>query len=412
MQNTPIANRLHIAIFGRRNAGKSRLINALTNQEVALVSEVPGTTTDPVHKTMELLPLGPVVITDTAGLDDEGELGEQRMQRSLKVLRQSDLAVIVIDASRGIGPTELELRDQLKQERIPAVGFVNKADLVGKLDLAAWEAALGLSLLSGSAATGAGVPELKARLMDLGKEAVPESPLVADLVKPGQLVVLVVPIDPGTPKGRLILPQVQAIREILDNGAMAVVVKDRELARALERLDGKPDLVITDSQAFKQVAAIVPPDVPLTSFSILFARQKGDLATLVSGSRAIDALRVGDRILVSEACTHERQCDDIGRVQIPRWLRQHVGGDLQFTWTSGMGFPDAVGDFKLAVHCGGCMINRREMFRRLDALGAAGVPVVNYGVLLAKVHGVLDRALGPFPRERQVLAGSAPSPGR
>lgn len=405
MHQTPIANRVHIAIFGRRNAGKSSLINALTKQDIALVSDVAGTTTDPVHKTMELFPLGPVVITDTAGLDDVGDLGEQRVQRSLKVLRQSDLVVVVIDAREGVGPTELELMALVRKENLPVVGFVNKADLVDSPDLEGWGKALGLKLLSGSAVTWQGISELKARVVELGREAAPEPPLVADLVQAGQLVVLVVPIDLAMPKGRLILPQVQTIREILDNDALAVVVKERELKEALDRLNRKPDLVITDSQAFNKVAADVPSDVQMTSFSILFARQKGDLATLIAGARAIDELRPGDSVLISEACTHEAQCDDIGRVQIPRWLRHYVGGDLQFSWTSGTGFPDEVGGFKLAVHCGGCMINRREMFRRLDELGASGVPVVNYGVLLAKVHGVLDRALGPFPYERQVLAG-------
>lgn len=398
MQQTPLANRLHIAIFGRRNAGKSSLINALTNQDIAMVSAVPGTTTDPVHKAMELLPLGPVVLVDTAGLDDQGELGEQRVARSLKVLRQADLAVVVLDAQAGVGPTERELMDRLRREQLPAVGFVNKWDLAPGQDLARWQAELGLPLVAGSARAGEGLAELKARIVEAGRQAAPEPPLVADLVRPGQLVVLVVPIDLAAPKGRLILPQVQTLREILDHDAMAVVVKEHELKAALANLARRPDWVITDSQAFGKVAADLPPDVLLTSFSILFARQKGELSMFVEGSRALEALRPGDRVLVSEACSHDRQCDDIGRVQIPRWLRQYVGGDLQFTWTNGTGFPDSVEGYKLAVHCGGCMITRKEMLRRLAELGGAEVPVVNYGVLLAKVNGILTRALEPFAR--------------
>lgn len=407
MHSTPQANRLHIALFGRRNAGKSSLINALTNQEIALVSEVPGTTTDPVFKAMELLPLGPVVLIDTAGLDDDGPLGELRVQRTRRILSSADLAVLVIDAETGVGPYEQQLVFRIRQEGLPMVAFVNKADLqpLGS-DLMAWETLLGIPVLVGSALTGQGIDALKVRLGELASREIPEPPLLAGMLRPGQTVVMVVPIDAAAPKGRLILPQVQALREILDADARAVVVREHGLAAALEGLRELPDLVITDSQAFGPVAAVLSPKVPLTSFSILFARQKGELGTLVAGARALDALRAGDRVLVSEACTHDRKCGDIGTQQIPHRLQAHVGGELQFTWTSGTGFPDHPAGYKLAIHCGGCMIHRREMLRRLEALRVAGVPVVNYGVLLAKLSGILDRALAPIPSE-DLLAGGA-----
>lgn len=406
MDNTPRANRTHIAIFGRRNSGKSSLINALTNQDIAIVSDVPGTTTDPVYKSMELLPLGPVVIIDTAGIDDTGMLGEMRVRRTMRVLRQADLAVLVIDPQAGVEQYELDLLAKIRQQNIPLVGVVNKADIC-KLNgqVSGWQEALGLPLVTVSAVTRQGVEELKARIVAAAAQGASfsEPPIIGDLISPGDTVVLVVPIDMAMPKGRLILPQVQTIRDILDHDAQAIVVKERELREALAGLKDKPRLVVTDSQVFMKVAADVPRDVALTSFSILFARYKGDLEMLVAGAKAIDSLKPGDRVLISEACTHHRQPDDIGAVQIPRWLRQVVGGDLRFEWTSGCGFPDDLAEFKLVVHCGGCMINRREMLRRLDVVENCGVPVVNYGVLLAKIHGVLERALEPFPLARLVL---------
>lgn len=413
MHSTPLANRPHIALFGRRNVGKSSLINALTHQDVALVSSVAGTTTDPVKKAMELLPLGPVVLVDTPGIDDVGELGGLRIERTLRVLRQADLAILVLDPKVGVGEPERDLIERMQEERLPVLVVVNKSDTADlELSLAFWQEALGLPILAVSARTGRGIPELKDLITELAAQEDPEPPLLADLVHPGDLVVLVTPIDQAAPKGRLILPQVQALREILDRDATAVVVKETGLAEALHRLERRPDLVITDSQAFKQVAAALPWGVRLTSFSILFARQKGDLGQLMAGARAVAELRPGDRVLVSEACTHERQCGDIGTEQIPRHLERSVGGNLRFTWTSGEGFPDDPSDYRLAVHCGGCMLNRKEMLRRLADLGAAEVPVVNYGVLLAEVNGMLGRALEPIlspePRSQDALVTWAP----
>lgn len=408
MDSTPRANRVHIAIFGRRNAGKSSLINALTRQDLALVSEIPGTTTDPVYKAMELLPLGPVMLIDTAGIDDDGALGALRVKRTLKVLRQADLAVLVLDARVPPDHEERALLERIRGEHMHVVGIVNKADLLESREcLEDWLRELDLPLLPVSAATGEGLEALKAAIVTLAQEGPPEPSLLGDLLQPGDTVVLVVPIDLAMPKGRLILPQVQTLRDVLDHDAIAMVVKERELKEALGRLKAPPRLVVTDSQAFNKVAADVPRDVLMTGFSILFARHKGDLEMLVAGARAVDGLKPGDRVLISEACTHHRQSDDIGTVQIPRWLRQYVGGDLHFSWTSGHGFPEDLASYQLVVHCGGCMLNRKEMLRRLEEVSASEVPVVNYGVLLAKVQGVLERALEPFPLARLILAEGA-----
>ncbi len=404
LNKTPRSDRLHIAIFGRRNAGKSSLINALTNQEVALVSEVAGTTTDPVYKAMELLPLGPVVMIDTAGIDDAGALGDLRVRRTLRVINSADLALMVIDPAFGLGDWERDLLARLRARGIPTLLVANKCDvhdLDGRLE--GWASELGLPSAAVSSVTRTGIDQLKKLIVAHAPSEFAEPTIVGDLIDPGDVVVLVVPIDLAMPKGRLILPQVQTIRDILDHDAMAVVVKERELRAALDHLGCAPRLVITDSQAFNKVAADVPPGVPMTGFSILFARYKGDLEALVAGARAVDYLRPGDRILIAEACSHHRQADDIGKVQIPRWLRQLVGGDLQFTWTSGGGFPDDLASYKLVVHCGGCMINRKEMLYRIQVAEDAGVPIVNYGVLLAKVHGVLRRALQPFPLAQMAL---------
>lgn len=398
MDKTPQSNRLHIALFGRRNAGKSSLINALTNQEVALVSEVPGTTTDPVYKAMELLPLGPVVFIDTAGIDDVGSLGDLRVRRTLRVINATDLALLVIDPEIGVDAWERDLLRKLRSRDIPTLAVVNKSDL-HQLDgqLERWRDEIGVPLMAVSSLTRAGIDPLKQLIVEHAPSGFADPTIVGDLIDPGDVVILVVPIDLAMPKGRLILPQVQTIRDILDHDAMAVVVKERELRAALDSLDRRPRLVITDSQAFNKVAADVPADVPMTGFSLLFARYKGDLEVLVSGARAVDDLKPNDKVLIAEACTHHRQADDIGKVQIPRWLRQLVGGDLQFTWTSGGSFPEDLGTYRLIVHCGGCMINRKEMLHRIRIAEEAEVPIVNYGVLLAKVHGVLRRALEPFP---------------
>ena len=405
MQDTPRGARLHIAIFGRRNAGKSSLINVLTNQDIALVSPVAGTTTDPVYKAMEILPLGPVVIIDTAGIDDVGDLGALRVERTMQVLTKTDLAVLVIDPTAGITDYELGLAADIGKRGIPIVAVAAKSDLAAPAAaiLAEWGRALGRPVLPVSSQSGQGIEELKRALIKNAPDNWEGPPVIGDLLSPGDTALLVVPIDLAAPKGRLILPQVQTIRDILDHDAYSVVVKERELREALGNLRRPPRIVVTDSQEFLKVAADTPPDVWLTSFSILMARYKGDLETLVAGAKAVDALRPGDRVIIAEGCTHHRQADDIGRVKIPRWLRQAVGGDLAFEWVSGGDFPRNLASCKLIVHCGACMLNRREMLHRLSMAREGGVPIVNYGVLIAHLHGILPRALAPFPAARLLL---------
>lgn len=405
MQETPKGSRLHIAIFGRRNAGKSSLINALTNQDIALVSNVPGTTTDPVYKAMEILPIGPVMIIDTAGIDDVGDLGALRVERTMQVLNKTDLAVIVIEPEQGVTSFEQELAVQIRKRNLPLVGVINKSDFMPLPadTIAAWSQALDLPLINISAKTGQGIEELKRLMIKQAPDNWEGPELIGDLVSPGDTVVLVVPIDTAAPKGRLILPQVQTIRDLLDNDACAVVVKERELKEALAGLKNPPRLVVTDSQEFMKVSADTPDKVMLTSFSILMARHKGDLETLVAGAKAIERLQPGDKVLIAEGCTHHRQADDIGKVKIPRWLRQAVGGELDFDWVSGGTFPADLAKYKLIVHCGACMLNRREMLYRLATAREAGVPIVNYGLLIAQVHGILYRALAPFPLAQMIL---------
>lgn len=405
MQDTPKAGRLHIAIFGRRNAGKSSLINALTSQDIAIVSSVPGTTTDPVYKAMEILPIGPVMIIDTAGIDDEGSLGALRVERTLQVLNKSDLAVVVIEPTIGIGQFELELVEDIRKRKIPIIGAVNKTDLNASNNEQHddWAKELGIDVVPVSAKTGQGIEELKRLLIKMAPDDWEGPPIIGDLISPGDTIVMVVPIDLAAPKGRLILPQVQTIRDVLDNDACCVVVKERELRDALNNLQRPPKMVVTDSQEFMKVSADTPPDVLLTSFSILFARNKGDLETMTAGAKAIEKLRPGDKVLISEGCTHHKQADDIGRVKIPRWLRQAVGGDLDFHWVSGGDFPRDLATYQLIVHCGACMLNRREMLYRLTVAREAGVPIVNYGLLIAQVHGILYRALSPFPLAQMLL---------
>lgn len=405
MQDTPKGARLHIAIFGRRNAGKSSLINALTSQDIALVSAVPGTTTDPVYKAMEILPLGPVMLIDTAGIDDVGDLGALRVERTMQVLNKTDLALLVLEPAAGLNDYELGLAADIKKRQLPLVAVVNKSDetTVDAGKLADWGQVLGEPVLAVSAKTGQGVEELKRVIIKKAPDNWEGPPVIGDLLNPGDTVVLVVPIDLAAPKGRLILPQVQTIRDVLDHDAYSVVVKERELREALANLKHKPRLVVTDSQEFLKVAADTPPDVALTSFSILFARYKGDLETLAAGAKAIERLQPGDRVLIAEGCTHHRQADDIGRVKIPRWLRQAVGGELSFEWVSGGDFPRDLNEYKLIVHCGACMLNRREMLHRLSIARESGVPIVNYGVLIAQVHGILHRALAPFPAAQMIL---------
>jgi [FeFe] hydrogenase H-cluster maturation GTPase HydF len=405
LNETPNSSRLQIAIFGRRNAGKSSLINALTNQTVALVSAEPGTTTDPVTKAMELSTLGPVALIDTAGLDDTGPLGELRVERTYQVLNKTDLALLVLDSLTGVADLETELLQTIRAKNIPVVGVVNKIDLAGydRAKRLEWQKELQLDLAEVSATTGAGIAELKTALIRTASNQDGEGTLVGGLIKPGDFAVLAIPIDSAAPKGRLILPQQQVIREILDRGGVAVTAKEDRLKETLEHLGRKPEIVITDSQAFKRVAAETPPEIPLTSFSILFARYKGDLAELVKGVKAVKELRPGDKVLVAEGCTHHRQCDDIGTVKIPKWLRQLVGGEIEFEWASGLSIPEDLSEYRLVIHCGGCMLNRREMKYRIGLARERNVPIVNYGVFIAYAQGAFPRALRPFPELKALL---------
>ena len=399
MNQTPTANRYAIGLFGRRNAGKSSLINALAGQPIAVTSDVPGTTTDPVKKAMELLPIGPVVLIDTAGLDDDGELGTKRVEKTYEELRRCNLALVVADASAGVTSFEEEFLAQLKKRRIPALLVLNKSDeaMPDAAALSALGTRLGVTVVAVSALTGQGIVGLKEQIVRASSYEDAEPSLVGDLIGAGDFVVLVTPIDKAAPKGRLILPQQQTIRDILEKDAVAVVTKEHELRLTLEKLAAPPALVITDSQAFLKVAADTPPEIPMTSFSILFARQKGDLAEMVRGVKCIERLAPGDKVLIVEGCTHHRQSDDIGTVKIPRWIRQIAGGGIEFEWASGACFPKDVSGYHLVVHCGGCMLNRREMSFRAEEAASQGVSVTNYGVLIAYVLGILPRALAPFP---------------
>ena len=412
MNETPSGERLHIGIFGRRNAGKSSLINAITGQDLAIVSEVKGTTTDPVKKAMELLPLGPVVLIDTPGLDDEGGLGQKRMEKGLQMLRQTDVLLLVIAADTMVGDLEQDLLAEAKKRGLPYLIVLNKTDLLAdpaQIDEKAGEIAQALAVDPAkvcpvSTDPAQGIGELKERLAKLQpKEA--ERPLIRDLLEEGDLVVLVVPIDSAAPKGRLILPQQQVIRDSLEAGAIPVVVRDTELSQALAALGKKPRLVVTDSQAFGTVAKIVPKDIPLTSFSILMARYKGDLTVQIAGAQAIEDLKDGDTVLISEGCTHHRQCGDIGTVKLPHWIRQFTKSEPEFTFTSGTEFPDDLDQYKLIIHCGGCMLNGKEMKYRIKCACDQNVPITNYGMTIAYIHGVLERSLEPFPQAAALLYG-------
>ena len=396
MQKTPRSNRLQIAILGRRNAGKSSLINALTNQDIALVSDVPGTTADPVYKSMEIPPIGPVTLIDTAGIDDIGELGLLRAGKTWSILSKVDLVVLVIDATSGVGVPEHSVMERLYAEELPVVIVANKMDLAPSAPVRQWEEELGVEIAQVSSETGEGIEDVKERIIASAPTDWEGPSLTGELVSSGDTVVLVTPLDIEAPKGRLILPQVQTIRDLLDNNARVMVVKEDAVKKSIGDLRAPPDLVITDSQVFGVVSKQVPPDVKLTSFSIMFARHKGDLATLAAVARHVLHVRPGAKVLIAEACTHHPVGDDIGRVKIPRWLEKHVGGKLDFSWTSGTGFPSDLQDFDLVVHCGGCMITRREMLHRIARVRRAGVPIVNYGVLIAYLHGIMERALEPF----------------
>ncbi|MEI6515393.1 MAG: [FeFe] hydrogenase H-cluster maturation GTPase HydF [bacterium] len=400
MQGTPKGLRLQIGIFGRRNVGKSSLLNALTRQSVSIVSEIAGTTTDPVEKAMELQPLGPVLFVDTAGVDDVGALGELRVAGTMKVVERTDLAILVTDDWQDF---ETRLLALFLQRKTPVVVAANKSDhrAAGVLEAAA-RAAGAKTVVTVSAVTRTGLDAMRQAIITATPEDYLNAPaLLGDLVPPGALVVLVVPIDIEAPKGRLILPQVQTLRDILDQNGYAMVVKERELAHALARLNQPPALVVTDSQEFLKVISEVPASIPVTGFSILFARFKGDLAELVRGASAIDRLKPGDRVLVAEACTHHPTGEDIGRVKIPRWLEQYVGGKLDIVAKAGCDYPDDIAGFNLIVHCGACMWNRRQMLSRIAQARAAGVPITNYGLTIAHSLGILDRALSPFPYAKE-----------
>lgn len=400
LNNTPSAERVHIGIFGRRNAGKSSVINALTGQSLAIVSDVKGTTTDPVLKAMELLPLGPVVMIDTPGLDDEGELGALRIQKAYQVLNKTDIAVLVVDGTIGMTGEDCAILDRIKGKQIPYVVVMNKADLIEDRTFSAQNIPASLSsdhVIWVSAADKTNIHELKELIAALAPTEDNKLRIVGDLIHPSDFVVLVVPIDKAAPKGRLILPQQQTLRDILEADATAIVVKEHELRETLDSLGKKPSLVITDSQVFAKVSADTPRDIPLTSFSILFARYKGNLKTVVNGARTLDTLEDGDTILISEGCTHHRQCDDIGTVKLPRWIQNHTGKHLNFEFTSGTEFPLELGKYKLIVHCGGCTLNEREMKYRIKCAEDAGIPMTNYGTAIAYMQGILERSIEIFP---------------
>ena len=395
MNDTPKGERLHIALFGRRNAGKSSIINAITGQDLAIVSDVKGTTTDPVYKAMELLPLGPVMIVDTPGLDDEGELGAERIKKAKTVLNKTDIALVIADGLEAYKDMsfEKEILSFIEKKGIPHLVILNKQDTWAKQE----EEIASLGDICVSALTGYHINELKEAIAKIVPIEDDKLQIVGDLINPGDFVVLVVPIDKAAPKGRLILPQQQTIRDILESDATAIVVKEYELRDTLQNLGKKPKLVITDSQVFAKVSADTPKDILLTSFSILFARYKGDLKTLVSGVRAVENLKDGDRILMAEGCTHHRQCDDIGTVKIPRWLLAHTGKKLIFETSSGGGFPEDLSKYSLIVHCGGCTLGKKEMAFRLAEAKDQNIPIVNYGILIAYMQGILKRSVEPFP---------------
>ena len=406
MNQTPASERVHISFFGKRNAGKSSVINAVTGQDLSIVSSVMGTTTDPVYKTMELLPLGPVMIIDTPGIDDEGELGALRVRKSYQVLNKTDIAILVIDSTIGKTEEELVLIHRFHKKKIPYLVVYNKIDLLSNEEVKD----LAMSVRPGevlvSTSENMNIYELKEKIASLKPEDTHKYPLIQDLIEPLDLVILVVPIDKAAPKGRLILPQQQTIRDILERGALSLVVRDTELKDTLEhfRAQGiRPRLVVTDSQAFARVSKDVPEDITLTSFSILFARYKGELETQLKGVSSLSSLEDGDRILISEGCTHHRQCGDIGTSKIPDWIRNYTGKKPVFEFTSGTEFPEDVSSYKMVVHCGGCMLNEKEMKYRIACCQDQGVPITNYGILIAQVTGILKRSLGPFPEMQKLL---------
>ncbi len=410
LNNTPSSERIHIGIFGKRNAGKSSIINALTGQDLSIVSDIRGTTTDPVLKAMELLPLGAVVMIDTPGIDDEGELGALRVRKAHQMLNKTDIAVLVVDGTASMTREDDDILDTIQAKSIPCIVVLNKADLIPDPELPAALAAIkqrltkyALPVIQASAASRLNIQELKERIASLVPAEDTRLRIVGDLLKPSDLAVLVVPIDKAAPKGRLILPQQQTIRDILEAGAVSVVTRDAELRETLASLGKRPALVITDSQAFEQVANIVPEDIPLTSFSILFARYKGSLHSVVDGARTLDLLENGDTILISEGCTHHRQCEDIGTVKLPNWIRKHTGKELNFEFTSGTEFPLDLQKYRLIIHCGGCTLNEREMRYRQKCAEDAAVPMTNYGTAIAYMKGILERSIAVFQSKDSII---------
>lgn len=396
MNDTPSGERVHIGFFGRRNAGKSSVVNAVTGQNLSIVSDTKGTTTDPVYKAMELLPLGPVVIIDTPGIDDVGALGEERVRRTKQVLNKTDIAVVIVDGTEGLAQADEEVLSLIRSKGLPHLIVYNKADLSTK------PAQADDNTIHVSALTGDGIYELKEKLARL-KPTDAEAPIVSDLIDRGDMVVLVVPIDSAAPKGRLILPQQQTIREILDSNSAAIVVKEDELPHTLSCFTKKPSLVITDSQVFGRVSADTPDDIRLTSFSILMARHKGLLESAVRGVTAVDKLKDGDKVLIAEGCTHHRQCDDIGTVKIPRWLKEYTGKDISIETASGRDFPEDLSPYALVIHCGGCMLNGREVGYRMKTAADQAVPITNYGIAIAYMKGILRRSLSVFPDLQELL---------
>ena len=404
LNNVPSSERTHIGIFGKRNAGKSSVINAITGQSLAIVSDIKGTTTDPVLKSMELLPLGPVVLIDTPGLDDEGDLGHLRIQKAYQILNKTDIALLVIDGTAGMTAEDYQILDRIRAKNIPYLIVFNKADLAPDADTSdaapsnadTSDTADAANVIWVSTVTGLHIQELKERLATLLPDEDSGKTILGDLIRPSDFIVLVVPIDKAAPKGRLILPQQQTIRDILDHNAISIVVKETDLKHTLETLGKKPALVITDRQVFDKAAADTPSDIPLTSFSILFARYKGNLKTLVDGARMLRHLENGDKILISEGCTHHRQCDDIGTVKLPRLIRNYTGKELEFEFTSGTEFPFSLEKYRLIVHCGGCMLNEREMKYRIRCAEDAGIPITNYGTAIACMKGILERSIEIF----------------
>lgn len=401
---TPSSERVHIGIFGKRNAGKSSLINAITGQNLAIVSEAKGTTTDPVYKAMELLPLGPVMIIDTPGIDDEGVLGSLRIQKAYQVLNKTDIALVIIDAAVGPSAEDLRLIKRINAKKIPLLIVINKCETINEDKKTAYQALLpNGKLLFVSAEQQLNIFELKEAITQTVPADENKAQIVADLLSPSDFVVLVVPIDSAAPKGRLILPQQQTIRDILEADAAAIVVKENELTNTLQNLGKRPKLVITDSQVFKKVAAETPADILLTSFSILFARYKGNLQTAVQGVTALDSLEDGDKILIGEGCTHHRQCDDIGTVKLPRWIKEYTGKNPEFIFTSGTEFPLDLSPYKMIIHCGACMLNEREMQYRIKCAADQNIPFTNYGITIAYINGILKRTVEPFPQIYKLL---------